>query len=97
MTDNCVNRYAPNPLDVNSLEHEITKYNKEDGTFFRQFALEHLNVDCQVHRYIQLYEQFLSQEKEKPFYQRAMRYMRKKKQQFYVWQKYFFSFGKSRY
>lgn len=97
MTDNCVNRYAPNPLDVNSLEHEITKYNKEDGTFFRQFALEHLNVDCQVHRYIQLYEQFLSKEKEKPFYQRAMRYMRKKKQQFYVWQKYFFSFGKSRY
>ncbi len=94
MTDNCVNRYASNPLDAASLEREIAKYKKEDGDFFRQFALRNLNIDVQSQRYIQLYNEYLEKEKEIPPLDKMKRSVRKKAHQLYEWQKYFFQ-GKS--
>ncbi|MBO7428413.1 MAG: glycosyltransferase family 4 protein [Paludibacteraceae bacterium] len=95
MVDNCVNRHTRTPLDAESLLREISKYKKEDGEFFRQFALRNLNVDVQLRRYIQLYAEYLAKEKDTPLLDKLKRGIQKKLHQLYEWQKYFFR-GKAR-
>lgn len=54
MKNNCSGRRYKKVFGVNELKKEILKYNKADGEFLRQFALEHLNIEKQVKKYLEL-------------------------------------------
>lgn len=95
MSDNCVNRHTETPLTLTDLERELQKYSKNDGDFFRQFALRNLNMDIQVQKYIQLYQKYLAVQANTPLLKKIKRILSLKTHQFYVWQKFFFRLKKS--
>ncbi len=87
--DNCSGRKKNVINSKEDLLQAMKQYNPADGDNLRQFALENLNVDIQVKKYIQLYEDFINAQKES-IWNRLGWLFRRKSHQFYVWQKHLF-------
>lgn len=87
---NCTGRNANAIFSKDDLLHALQSYNPAEGPFFRQFALENLNVDIQLKKYIQLYENFIKEKESESTFTKWKDTFKKKKHQLYVWQKYFF-------
>ena len=54
MKFNCSGRRYRKVFGANELKKEILKYNSADAEFLRNFALEHLNIEKQVKKYLEL-------------------------------------------
>ncbi|PHR70576.1 MAG: UDP-glycosyltransferase [Lutibacter sp.] len=51
--NNCSGRYFKKKLDQNGIVKELKKYNSNDATFLRDFALNNLNVKTQINTYLE--------------------------------------------
>lgn len=54
---NCSGRGIGRKLDAITLAEEFKKYNPADGQFLREFALQELNIEKSVHKYLAIAEQ----------------------------------------
>lgn len=52
---NCSGRGAQKTFTKEAFIRELRKYNKSDGAFMREFALQHLNIQSSVKHYLQIY------------------------------------------
>lgn len=51
---NCTGRYSNKQFGVEEIEQEFLKYDKEVGIQLRDFALQNLNIEMQVEKYLNL-------------------------------------------
>jgi hypothetical protein len=54
LQNNCSGRYTKKEFDAKLLAKEILKYNHQHGYDLREYALENLNIEIQVRKYLQL-------------------------------------------
>jgi len=52
---NCSGRYSQNTFTKKTFIEELKKYKKSDGEYFREFALNELNVESQTAKYLNLF------------------------------------------
>ncbi|MDD3196621.1 MAG: hypothetical protein PHU68_12630 [Paludibacter sp.] len=52
---NCSGRGSKRRIDASVLESELLRYNPQDGTFMRSFALKHTNIEHSVQQYLAVY------------------------------------------
>lgn len=53
---NCSGRASKKSLSARDLIQEFKKYNKQDGNVMRNFAVQNLNIEYQVQRYLDIYK-----------------------------------------
>ena len=51
---NCSGRFSKKHFNANSLAKELKKFNTNDGYFFRNYAITHLNIKKSVDEYLKL-------------------------------------------
>jgi glycosyltransferase involved in cell wall biosynthesis len=56
LQNNCSGRYSKKTFEKESLIREFKKYNYEDSTYFRNFALKEINIEYQVNKYLHYYK-----------------------------------------
>lgn len=54
LKNNCSGRYTKKVFNAQILAEEILKYNKQHGNDLREYALENLNIEKQVDKYLKL-------------------------------------------
>lgn len=78
MLNNCSGRYSKKEYSDEELKLEFEKYNSEDSKFFRDFALNKLNVEKAVDEYIEYYTNLLKEKSNLNFRQKTERFIGKK-------------------
>jgi len=62
LRNNCSGRYSKQHFTIELFKKELHKYNRIDGTFFRQFAETELNVKINVDRYLRFWQDNIENE-----------------------------------
>src|SRR5690606_21651388 len=55
LLNNCSGRHSRQHFTSHSFKHELQKYNRKDGLFFRGFAEKELNVEINVDSYLKFW------------------------------------------